>query len=92
MTTMNECPCDLCITRAICLNRDYRVLLTCQLVRGFCQIESGNLDPKRLEIFCKSMDLKLIKYRSSAMGHTSYYIEGRKLRNKIDSMPVKMEI
>ena len=86
---MSDCPCDNCITRAICYNKDYRELLTCKLLRIYMRVEeTGNIAVRELELFCKSMDLRLIKYRKSSIGHTSYYIEGHKIRSTVAAIPI----
>jgi hypothetical protein len=74
---MNKCPCDLCVTRAICLCKTYEVMMECVLVREFLNAESGNITVPELREFCKSMNLRLIESHRSSIGTTTYFVKQR---------------
>ena len=75
-----KCPCDLCITRAICLNKEHEDLLGCGIIRKYLDINtSGNLNVVRLETFCRSMNLDLrVRRPIHSSGTSSYSIQHRK--------------
>lgn len=74
---MNSCPCDLCITRAICLCKTYEIMMECPFVREFLNADSGNISVSELKIFCDSMNLRLIESHKLSTGLTTYFIKQR---------------
>ena len=72
-----KCPCDSCITRAVCISKNYRDIIGCVLVRDYLSIaRTGNIHTPKLEVVCKSMHLKLVKRKkNSYRSGDTYYIE-----------------
>jgi len=57
---MNECPCDLCVVRAMCLSREYNYVLSCKIVKCYLGVDkTGDVDIPKLRVVCRSMNLKL---------------------------------
>ena len=72
-----KCPCEICITRAMCVNKGYTEVIGCSFIRDYLHIyKTGNIDIPKLKIFCGFMNLKLVKRKGHFHGcHNAYYIE-----------------
>jgi len=73
----DKCPCDLCITRAICIGQRHEtVLVKCEIIRQFLKIpEKGIISIPELRIFCNSLGFKLMESKTDGIGGTMYYID-----------------
>lgn len=77
---MLMCPCSKCITRAMCLNKEYYVVLQCPFVREYLNIDKdGNPNIPKLRIWCMTLNFKLRVHRPvHSSGTSAYYIDLRK--------------
>jgi len=73
----DECPCDECVTRAMCLLKPYRETIGCPLVREYLNADSGSITIPELKVFCDSMNLLLIERHTSSIGTTAYFVSGK---------------
>lgn len=72
-----KCPCDLCVTRAMCLLKTYEEMMSCPIVREFLNADTGNITVSELKLFCDSMHLRLIESHKMSTGVTTYFIKQR---------------
>lgn len=62
-----ECPCEICILKAICANKTIQVLIgECSILVNYLSPDHKRIRIEKLENFCETMNIQ-IEYRPKSI-------------------------